>query len=163
MFRRFVMSAAALAALLATGCAPKSADQAATAAPESTAAAPAVTALELRDPWVRPTPEGATAGAAYLALVSPEPDRLVGASVATTVAATTELHAVVADSTGSMSMQHVDAIDLPAQTPVELKPGSFHVMLFDLVKPLAVGDSVAITLRFEKAGERVVVAPVREP
>ena len=163
MFRRLVILAVAPAALLAAGCAPKSADHAAGAAPESTTAAPAVTALEVRNPWVRPTPEDATAGAAYLTIVSPEPDRMLGASVDTTVAASTELHAVVTDSAGSMSMQHVEGIDLPAQTAVELKPGSYHVMLFDLARPLLAGDSVAITLRFEKAGERVVVAPVREP
>ncbi len=159
--RRFAFALAL--ALVVAGCSRPATEQAATPAADSTTTAASVTALELQDPWVRPTPAGATAGAAYVTLVSPEADRLVGASVPAAVAGSTELHAVVSDSTGGMTMKHVDAIDLPAQTPVKLEPGSFHVMLFDLVKPLAPGDSVAVTLHFEKAGERTLIAPVREP
>jgi copper(I)-binding protein len=32
---------------------------------------------------------------------------------------------------------------------VELKPGGYHIMLVDLVKPLTVGDHIALTLVVE--------------
>jgi copper(I)-binding protein len=40
----------------------------------------------------------------------------------------------------------------PGET-VELKPGSFHVMLTGLTQPLEKGQKVKATLRFEKAGK----------
>ena len=63
---------------------------------------------------------------------------------------------------GGMTMKPVDKIDLPAGQAVELKPGGYHIMLIDLAKPLEVGDSIEITLTFEKAGEKTVTAEVRD-
>jgi copper(I)-binding protein len=40
----------------------------------------------------------------------------------------------------------------PGET-VELKPGSFHVMLTGLKQPLEKGQKVKATLQFEKAGK----------
>jgi copper(I)-binding protein len=63
---------------------------------------------------------------------------------------------------GSMTMREVKRIELPAGMPVELKPGGYHVMLIDLVKPLEVGDTVTLNLLFENAGTKMVTATVRE-
>jgi copper(I)-binding protein len=54
-------------------------------------------------------------------------------------------------------------IDIPANGQVELKPGGFHVMLIGLTRDLNVGDSVQLTLTFEKAGQIPVTAQVRQP
>ena len=40
----------------------------------------------------------------------------------------------------------------PGQT-VELKPGSFHIMLTDLKQPFEKGQRIKGTLEFEKAGK----------
>jgi copper(I)-binding protein len=48
----------------------------------------------------------------------------------------------------------------PGET-VELKPGSFHVMLIDLKAPLTQGEHVKATLVFEKAGAINVEFDVR--
>ncbi len=45
-----------------------------------------------------------------------------------------------------MEMRAVDSLALPAGKIVELKPGGYHVMLIDLVKPLGAGDKVPVTL-----------------
>ena len=58
----------------------------------------------------------------------------------------------------------VPALELPAGKAVELKPGGYHVMLMDLKKPLAAGETVPISLVIETAGKRETVevkAPVR--
>jgi copper(I)-binding protein len=44
---------------------------------------------------------------------------------------------------------------------VTLKPGSYHVMLIGLKKPLAAGDSFPVTLKFEKAGNISITVPVK--
>lgn len=60
-----------------------------------------------------------------------------------------------------MGMQKVDRVEIPAGGRLELKPGSYHIMLIGLTQDLKVGDRIEITLRFEKAGEITVSAEVR--
>lgn len=62
---------------------------------------------------------------------------------------------------GMMQMREVDAIEVPAQGTVELKPGGYHIMLLELAEPLAEGGSVPITLRFEGLEPVEVTAQVR--
>lgn len=62
----------------------------------------------------------------------------------------------------SMTMRPVDSIELPAGETVKLEPGGYHIMLLDLVKPLAKGDKVQVTLTFDKAGTKTVTATVRD-
>jgi periplasmic copper chaperone A len=53
-------------------------------------------------------------------------------------------------------MRQVAGIDLPAGTPVTLKPGAFHIMLLGLKQPLHKGETFSLTLEFAKAGKREV-------
>lgn len=64
---------------------------------------------------------------------------------------------------GMMTMQPVDSIPVPAGESVELKPGGYHIMLLDVQKTLAPGDTIEVTLTFENAGEVTTTAEVREP
>lgn len=89
-----------------------------------------------------------------------EADRLVG--VASTVADKTELHTTLQEQ-GVMKMRPLDGLDLPAGGTAEFKPGSNHVMLIGLARPLKVGDSFELTLRFEKAGEVRIEVPAVAP
>jgi copper(I)-binding protein len=59
-----------------------------------------------------------------------------------------------------MSMSPVDSIDLKAGTPLELKPGGYHIMLMGLAKPLKVGDTITLTLTLAKGGDIKVDVPV---
>lgn len=61
---------------------------------------------------------------------------------------------------GEMTMRPVEFMELKAGTPFELKPGGFHIMLIGLVSPLEVGQTIQLTLVFEKAGEMTVDVPV---
>jgi len=58
-------------------------------------------------------------------------------------------------------MQQVEDVRLPASGSVELKPGSLHIMLFDLERELEAGDAFSLTLQFEKAPESEVQVQVR--
>jgi copper(I)-binding protein len=44
---------------------------------------------------------------------------------------------------------------------VRLRPGAFHLMLVDLAASLADGDTIDVTLRFERAPDATVRVPVR--
>ena len=134
--------------------------------------------MSVTDVWTRVTAPSQDTGAVYATLKSPDDDKLVGASVPSSVAEKTEIHETVTseadaganpdDSMGSdssgprMVMHPVSSIDLPAGDDVVLEPGGYHVMLFGLKKPIAVGDSIPVTLTFENAGEVKVDATARE-
>jgi copper(I)-binding protein len=59
-----------------------------------------------------------------------------------------------------MKMEHVEALDIPADGMLEMKPGGYHIMLMGLTQPLKEGDEIEITLTFEKAGEVKLKAKV---
>ena len=60
-----------------------------------------------------------------------------------------------------MGMQPVARLEIPAGGTVQLAPGGYHIMLIGLTKDLKVGDTVQVTLKFEKAGDVTVTAQVR--
>lgn len=119
------------------------------------------TDITVTDAWVRESPMVERAGAAYMVIQNggSAEDRLLAAT--TNAAATVELHESK-EMNGMMTMEPVEAIVIPAGGQAELKPGGLHVMLIDLQAPLAAGDEVSLTLRFERAGEMTVTAVVRE-
>jgi copper(I)-binding protein len=182
-------AACALAMLtLAAGCGDDEATDSAdtTAATTASTAAEAVGEITLTGQWARTSPAMASMGAAYVTITSPIDDKLVGASADASIAAAVEVHemymmegdtgttmAMGSDSTmamgsdttmdmggGEMGMRPVEFVELPAGVAVELKPGGYHIMFIDLVKPLEVGTTISLTLIFETAGEIVIEVPV---
>jgi copper(I)-binding protein len=64
---------------------------------------------------------------------------------------------------GAMVMQQVQGgLALAAGVTVSFEPGSYHVMMLDLVAPLVVGDQIELTLDFENAGSQTITVPVAE-
>jgi periplasmic copper chaperone A len=116
--------------------------------------------LRVVDAYIRSSGSAAQAAAAFMTLnnTGSAADRLLSAS--TPVAGTVELHTHIKEG-DVMRMRAVPAIDLPAGQSVTLQPGGLHVMLMGLRRPLAPGESVDVTLVFEKGGSRTVSMPVR--
>ena len=116
--------------------------------------------LEVSNAWARATPAKAETGIAYLRIRSPTADRLV--SVSSPVAKKVELNTM--EMSGMvMKMRPLASLDIPADQPVTLKPGSEHIMLMGLNGPLREGQSFPLTLTFEKAGARGVTVAVEKP
>lgn len=61
-----------------------------------------------------------------------------------------------------MSMTPVSSIDLPAGEQVNLEPGGYHIMMFELAKPIKDGESIPVTLSFESGDDITVDATARE-
>ncbi len=121
------------------------------------AAALAQPAVTVDAPWTRAAGQGGT-GAGYMSLRAPGGDRLLSA---TSPAATrVELHTHIRDGE-VMRMRAVEAIEVPAGGAVTLAPGGLHLMLIGLTRPLAVGETVPVTLRFERGGEVQVALAVQ--
>jgi copper(I)-binding protein len=119
---------------------------------------PSGAAVEVTGAWCRATRPGAPTAACYATLIAAQPDRLTSAS--SPAAEQVGIHAMNM-SNGVMSMREVDGgLDLPAGSPVVLKPGGLHLMLVSLKTPLQAGDEVPITLNFGSAKPRAIQAPV---
>lgn len=111
--------------------------------------------------WARTSPMATDMGAAYMTIEARALDELIGASVDMSVAMMTEVHETITEN-GASKMQEVERIEVTPDSPIEMKPGGYHVMLMGLTEPLVTGDTISVTLKFSKAGEVTVDVPVRE-
>lgn len=113
------------------------------------------------DPYARVSTEMSVSGAAFMVIenrASAE-DRLIDAR--SDAAQRVELHTHQEDANGVMRMIHVEeGFVIPAGDELRLERGGKHVMLMGLVRPLAQGDTLQVTLVFEREGEVIVEIPV---
>lgn len=109
------------------------------------------------DAWVKTTVPGGSVSAAYMRIKAPSALKLT--KVETTIAGIVEIHDMKMNE-GVMEMKAIDAIDVPANKLVELKPGGLHVMLFKVKKPINKGDKVPLTLTFEDANKKILSSSI---
>jgi copper(I)-binding protein len=102
--------------------------------------------LHVEDAWARASMMADLPAAVYLTIrnSTDTDDALVDAS--TPAAAVVELHQSSDDGEGAMGMLPVDRIPIPAHADAGIEPGGYHIMLIDLVEPLAEGDAVELSL-----------------
>jgi len=108
--------------------------------------------IRLDTPWLRETPPASKVGAGYAVIVNGAraEDRLLGG--ATPAAERVEVHSMSMEG-GIMRMRPVQGgLAVPGGGRVALKPGSYHLMLIGLKRPLRRGETVPLTLRFLRAG-----------
>ena len=114
-------------------------------------AAPALAQVTVNGAWVRATVPGQNIAGAYLKITSASTAWLVGGS--SPAAKAVELHQMSLEN-NVMKMRPLARLELPAGTPVELKPGGYHLMLIDIAHPLARGERVPLKLMVEDKGGR---------
>ncbi|WGI22943.1 copper chaperone PCu(A)C [Amylibacter sp. IMCC11727] len=117
--------------------------------------------FKVEDAYARAVGASAMAGAAYMAITnqSGQDDVLIAAK--TDASAMAELHTHIEDGDGIMMMRQIEGgIQLAAGETVVMKRGGDHVMLMGLNGALDAGQTLTLTLTFEKAGEIVVDVPV---
>jgi periplasmic copper chaperone A len=114
--------------------------------------------------WVRSTVAAQTATGAFMDITSHAAAVLTG--VSSPVAGTVEMHEMRMEG-NVMKMRALDKLELPAGKTVKFTPGSYHLMLLELKRPLQAGDMVPLTLVLEAGdGKRTKVeikAEVRKP
>lgn len=165
MNRRIRAMALALAAVtslsLLAGCGDDAADDAATSAEEAPAAEASIT---IEDGWVRATEgtEDTTMTAAFMDIENSSDAEIVLLGASSAVAGMTQLHEMVMDDEGAMTMQEVDGgLPIEADGHAHLEPGGYHVMLMGLKQALAPGDEVSLTLEFDDGSTQELLLPVK--
>ena len=117
--------------------------------------------LQVENAWVREAPPSAHMMAAYMTLKNPGSSDTVLTQVDSPAFDHVMLHkSEVVD--GVARMIHQDDILIPAQGSVELKPGSFHLMMPTPEKRLVEGDRVDFILTFSNGATTRVQADVRK-
>jgi len=111
--------------------------------------------------WARATPGTVKTGAIYLTVTNSGkvPDHLVRAS--SPVANQTQLHRMIMKN-NVMEMRPVASLEIAPGKSVVLAPGGYHVMLIGLKAPLKEGQTVPLSLTFEKGGTVEVTARVEK-
>lgn len=172
---RSLIAVALGTAVIAAGCS-SSAPQAASvpastpAATSTVPATPATTAtaaaasIAVKGAWARSTPGNPNENSAGYAQVTnggAQADRLVAASVPSSVAGTVELHRTVRVG-DQMKMEPVAGFEIAPGATLTLEPGGNHLMLLNLPAALKAGMKIPVSLRFERAPAMTVEFEVRE-
>lgn len=117
-------------------------------------------AVEVSGGWARATAPGQDVGAAYMHLRSDRAASLVEAS--SPIADSIEIHEMSMKN-GVMKMRMLESFPLPAGKTVKLEPGGFHLMLFDLKKPLAAGANIELVLSIKDTKGKIEKLKVSIP
>jgi copper(I)-binding protein len=117
--------------------------------------------ISVEHAWSRATPVGANVAVGYFTIKNngATPDRLV--SITTDIASRSDIHQMSMTDSMMKMRQLTEGLPVPANSTVELEPGSYHLMFNDLKRPLKEGDHFSATLVFEKAGKMDVTFEVQ--
>ena len=117
-------------------------------------------AINISLPFTRATLPNAPVAGGFLTIenTGTEPDRLVSAT--SDIAGETQIHEMAMQGDVMKMRQLADGLDIPAGETVVLAPGGFHIMFMGLKQALVEGETITVTLTFEKAGTVDVVLPI---
>ena len=116
--------------------------------------------VAIMDNWVRANAPGQSVGAAYMTLLSAQDSTMIKAEA--DIAGSVEIHSMKMED-GVMKMRMLEELPLKAGKAEKLAPGGFHLMLFDLKKPLTAGENVNFTLSFRDAAGNTTQQQVTLP
>lgn len=120
--------------------------------------------LHIAHPWSLALPPNAPNVAAYFVVHNngKADDRLLG--VDSPISDDAQLHEHAQTSGGTMKMQQVPSVTVPAGKDLTFAPGAYHVMLMQPKERslLSDGKRFPLTLHFEKAGDITVEVAVQK-
>ncbi|MBI3160886.1 MAG: copper chaperone PCu(A)C [Chloroflexi bacterium] len=125
------------------------------------ACGPKGTDIQAGDYWARAAlKDGNSAAYMTLANYTDTDDELIGVSC--DIATAAEIHLSQMSADGVMQMLPQESVSLPSGGELELKPGSYHIMLIGLKQDLKVGEKITLTLHFKNHADIVLTVPVQE-
>jgi|CXWL01.1.fsa_nt_gi copper(I)-binding protein len=127
----------------------------------SACGAPKSGAIEAADYWARSgLKDGNSAAYMLIANGTAQDDELIG--VSSDVARAVEIHLSQMGADGVMQMIPQESVAVASSGELELKPGSYHVMIIGLTQDLNVGDSISLTLHFKNHADITLTVPVQD-
>lgn len=109
--------------------------------------------IHIKNLWVKTPPKGAKVAGGYVLITNTgkTSDRLIGGTFSS--ARKVEIHEMSMKNDIMMMSKLEKGLEIKPGQTVELKSGSFHLMIMGLNNTLNKGDSIKGVLQFEKAGK----------
>ena len=104
-----------------------------------------IAVLEAHDGWARLLP-GELPAAGYLTLFNPSDEECVVTGANSSRYKLVQIHESYTRPDGVSGMRPIKALHVPAHGRIQLKPGSFHMMLMQPTGPVKLGDIVEVDL-----------------
>ncbi len=109
--------------------------------------------------YIRATIPGTEISSAYMEIANDGTSALELIGATSDVSNRIEIHQhTMAD--GVMKMRQQASLTIPANDLVKLQPGGYHLMIFNLTKPLKADEKVALTLHFNNQQKLELSVPV---
>jgi len=116
--------------------------------------------IEVKNPWVRTAPPNAPMLGAFMQIHNNTNNDLKLLSATAARYKKTELHKTI-NNDGLMKMAQQEFMPIKAKSSLNLKPGSWHIMLISPdVVPIE-GDTVKINLTFDNGTSQMINAVVK--
>lgn len=115
--------------------------------------------LTVDEAYIRANPPARATTAAYMTLKNASDAPLVITGVKASVAQKVQMHTTVMEH-NVMHMDHMQLIDIPANSSVELAPGGMHLMLLGVDEDMHVGKEAILTFTFQDGSQKKVSMPV---
>ncbi len=117
--------------------------------------------IKIIEPWMRVGAQGQATGLFFkIENNSDKADTLY--KVEFVPAGLVQIHETYDAGNDMMGMREIGQLVIPAKSSVELKPGSYHVMLMKLKQDIKKGYVGECTLYFKGAGKIVIKAEAKE-
>lgn len=104
--------------------------------------------IEITDAFVQIVPHSTKSAAAFLTITNNTDQDIALLSAQSTISKNTELHQHIHQDNGVMQMVQVPQILIKSHSSTALAPGGYHIMFINLLKPLAQGQKVSLSLHF---------------
>lgn len=121
------------------------------------------TDLSVSNGWVRALPPTQPNTAAFFTLKNSGAETVTLVAVSTATAKKAEFHSHKKQASGMMAMRQEKSIEIQAGQEFVFQPGSYHIMLMGLSKPLKSGDTVELVLVEKTGREHSIALPVKSP
>jgi len=109
---------------------------------------------------IRATIPGTNVTSAYMSLENKSDETVVLTGASSSVSDRIEIHQHIMNN-GMMSMRQVKQLSIKEQDQVILQPMGYHLMIFNVKKPLLPEENVSLTLHFANQKDVEVSIPVQ--
>ena len=107
--------------------------------------------LEVEDAWIRSGPANTKTFAGYLKLKNTYSTEISIKKLKSSAFEKIEIHASLAED-GMSTMKKLNALEIPANSEFNLKPGGYHLMLMKPKKEIKETDLIEFIIYFEVEG-----------
>ena len=111
--------------------------------------------------WIRGVPPSAKATAAFMTIENAGNTEMTLKSATCEIAEIVQIHTMEQDGE-IMKMKEVGELHIPANGQIVLAPKGYHIMLIGLIRPIAEGEAIPLSLNFGDGTTLSVNAVVRK-